>query len=114
MRALIFVASSILALSACGDKSATDVDANVSGDLAAEEIFSNDTTVIDAATGDASNMAADVTYDVNASDTSADVRGDDTVARQAAGRRQPAQTEPSPETPGSEAPMETVTETNTL
>ena len=47
MRALILVA---LALSAGGDKSAPDADANISANLATGDIFSNDTTVIDAAT----------------------------------------------------------------
>ena len=70
MRALILIASAGLTLAAC-DKSATaDNAVNASDDLAAQTISANDTTAIDAVTGDAANMAADVNYtideDVNA------------------------------------------------
>ena len=62
MRALILLASSALLLSACGNNDQADNSLNVDENLAAESIVSNDVTAIDAVTGDASNMAADVNY----------------------------------------------------
>ena len=59
MRApLLFAAA--LALSACGNNDQTDNTQNVDENLTAENIVSNDVTAIDAVTGDAANMAADV------------------------------------------------------
>jgi hypothetical protein len=62
MRALILIAVAALALSACGNKGQTDGTQNVDESLSAENIVSNDVTAIDAVTGDAANMAADVNY----------------------------------------------------
>jgi len=62
MRALIFIAVAALALNACGNKGQTDGTQNVNESLSAENIVSNDVTAIDAVTGDAANMAADVNY----------------------------------------------------
>jgi hypothetical protein len=50
----------VLALSACGDNDQTDRTQNIDENLSAENIVSNDVTAIDAVTGDAANMAADV------------------------------------------------------
>ena len=114
MRALIVLAACSFALSACGDKAATEADANVAATLASEAIFANDTTVIDAATGDASNMAADVAYDENSLTAEGDVSSDGRTTRSAARPQQPRRSaeratsnaaEPAP-------PMETATETN--
>ena len=49
-----------LALAACGNNDQTDTTQNVDENLTAEAIVSNDVTAIDAVTGDAANMAADV------------------------------------------------------
>lgn len=114
MRALILVAAAGLALSACGDKSATDADANISANLATANIFSNDTTVIDAATGDASNIAADVTYNVGDFTNSGDVRSDGKVDRQTVGRRQATENVAAPEPADGNAPMETAVEANAI
>src|SRR5438309_2332358 len=62
MRALILVAGAALAVSACTSKENANNTMNVDENLAAENIVSNDVTAIDAVTGDASNMAADVNY----------------------------------------------------
>jgi hypothetical protein len=62
MRALIIVAGAALALTACGNNDQTDNNQNVDENLTAEDIVSNDITAIDAVTGDAANMAADVNY----------------------------------------------------
>lgn len=59
MRApLLFAAA--LALSACRNNDQKDNTQNVDENLTAENIVSNDVTAIDAVTGDAANMAADV------------------------------------------------------
>ncbi|HZC38437.1 MAG TPA: hypothetical protein VE221_07160 [Sphingomicrobium sp.] len=62
MRAFILVAASALILAGCGKTGQSDNTMNVDENLAAENIVSNDVTAIDAVTGDASNMAADVNY----------------------------------------------------
>ena len=49
-----------LALAACGNNDQTDKTQNYDENLTAENIVSNDVTAIDAVTGDAANMAADV------------------------------------------------------
>jgi hypothetical protein len=63
MRTYLLLAVAALGLSACGNNDQTDKNANVDESLSAENIVSNDVTAIDAVTGDAANMAADV--DVN-------------------------------------------------
>ena len=60
MRALIIIAGAALALGACGNNDQSDNTQNVDENLSAEDIVSNDVTAIDAVTGDAANMAADV------------------------------------------------------
>jgi hypothetical protein len=49
-----------LTLAACGNNDQTDTNQNIDENLTAETIVSNDVTAIDAVTGDAANMAADV------------------------------------------------------
>ena len=65
MRSLILVAGVALAVSACGKGGTADNTRNVDQDLATQNIGANDTTAIDAATGDDANMAADVNFAVN-------------------------------------------------
>jgi len=61
MRALFLIAA-VLTLSACGsDEQAANETARDDG-LTADRIVANDVTAIDAVTGDAANMAADVNY----------------------------------------------------
>jgi len=62
MRALILLAGPALLLAACGDDGEADNTINLDQNLSAESFSSNDVTAIDAVTGDASNMAADVNY----------------------------------------------------
>ena len=59
MRATLVLAAA-LALAACSNNDQTDNTQNVDENLTAENIVSNDVTAIDAVTGDAANMAADV------------------------------------------------------
>ena len=60
MRALLFIAGATLVLAGCGNNDQTDKTQNADENLTAESIVSNDVTAIDAVTGDAANMAADV------------------------------------------------------
>ena len=71
MRAIILVAGAALAVSACGKDGTADNAANADQDLATQNIGANDTTAIDAATGDDANMAADVNFTVNETDSDA-------------------------------------------
>jgi hypothetical protein len=71
MRALILIATVALALAGCGKGDQTGKTQNVDDNMTAENIVSNDVTAIDAVTGDAANMAADVDYS-NLADNSLD------------------------------------------
>jgi len=65
MRALILTAGAALAVSACNNDQPTANTVNVDEALAAQNVSANDTTSIDAATGEDANMAADVNYTLN-------------------------------------------------
>jgi hypothetical protein len=60
MRALFLLAGAALALTGCGKNDQSGSTQNGDDNLTAESIVSNDVTAIDAVTGDAANMAADV------------------------------------------------------
>src|SRR5881275_3041408 len=70
MRAIILFAGASLALCSCGKHDQAATSQNVDDTLTAQNIVANDVTAIDAVTGDASNMAADVAF--NAEDNSLD------------------------------------------
>jgi hypothetical protein len=72
MRALFLVAGAALTISACNNDQPTANTTNVDQDLAAQNISANDTTSIDAATGEDANMAADVNCTVNEADNADD------------------------------------------
>jgi hypothetical protein len=91
MRLLILAAGASLALAACGNNDQSDKTTNVDENLTAENIVSNDVTAIDAVTGDAANMAADVNYTPDANDMMAN---DSNAAASSASR--PKATSPSP------------------
>lgn len=59
---LIFLIVATLALGACGKHNQAGQTLNADEGLTAENIVANDVTAIDAVTGDAANMAADVNY----------------------------------------------------
>lgn len=63
MRAFILITTAALLLGACGKNNSADQAQNVDENLSAESIVANDVTAIDAVTGDAANMAADVNYE---------------------------------------------------
>ena len=59
MRAITFAVAAALTLTACGKDEAAD-ESRSGSNLTAAAIASNDVTAIDAVTGEAANMAADV------------------------------------------------------
>jgi hypothetical protein len=63
MRHIILVAGAALALTACGSNGQAGNTTNINEGLTADNIVSNDITAIDAVTGDAANMAADMPLD---------------------------------------------------
>lgn len=84
MRALILIAGAALALGGCGNNDQKDNDQNVGDNLTAESIVSNDVTAIDAVTGDAANMAADVDMNFgNLGDNSSEAASNSPVTRPA-------------------------------
>src|SRR5438067_6850064 len=60
MRIPLLIALAALSLGGCGKGNQAENMANADQGLSAENIVSNDVTAIDAVTGDAANMAADV------------------------------------------------------
>ena len=60
MRVPLLILAASLALAGCKNNDMHDNSSNVDENLTAENIVSNDVTAIDAVTGDAANMAADV------------------------------------------------------
>ena len=96
MRALLLIAGAALALGGCGNNDQTDKTQNADENLTAENIVSNDVTAIDAVTGDAANMAADV--DMNFGNLDQNV-GIETSSNEASPRprsAQPRKTSPAP------------------
>lgn len=90
MRALILFAGASLALSACGKSDNAGNTQNAADGLTAEKIVANDVTAIDAVTGDAANMAADMNYEaLDANLDEADANG------AAPARRRPASKPPA-------------------
>jgi hypothetical protein len=60
MRALILIAGAAVSLAACGNNDQAENTVNADQALTANSISTNDVTAIDAITGEAANMAADV------------------------------------------------------
>ncbi|HEV2596588.1 MAG TPA: hypothetical protein VGU01_15460 [Sphingomicrobium sp.] len=60
MRVLLLLVAATCALTACKNNDMHDNTMNTEENLTAANIVSNDVTAIDAVTGDAANMAADV------------------------------------------------------
>ena len=63
MRALILATAAALLVSGCRNSDQGNTAQNIDDSLTADSIVANDVTAIDAVTGDAANMAADV--DIN-------------------------------------------------
>ena len=60
MRALLLIAGAAIALSGCSRAGPSENNQAPAESLSSQNIVSNDVTAIDAVTGDAANMAADV------------------------------------------------------
>jgi hypothetical protein len=87
MRALMMIAGTLalaLPLGACSNNDQTDNTQNIDENLSAQNIVSNDVTAIDAVTGDAANMAADVEF--NDVDNSLDNQGNASAPSKPASR----------------------------
>jgi hypothetical protein len=85
MRALILISAAALSLAACRNNDQADNTQNIDENLTAENIVSNDVTAIDAVTGDAANMAADV--DLNAMDNELGNEGNMAITEKPAVKR---------------------------
>jgi len=72
MRLIFLAAALTLALAACGKNNQVGQNQNADENMSAESIVANDVTAIDAVTGDAANMAADVNYEEFANEAGAD------------------------------------------
>ena len=102
MRELILLGAAAMALSACDSGPSAEERAAAEQNVTSEVVTTNDTTAIDAATGQAANMAADVPFLPEAGN-----EADGNEAAPAAATRRPRSTprapapEPSePETSG--------------
>src|SRR5438445_13093936 len=96
MRAFILIAGAALTLAGCKNNDMHDNTSNVDENLTAENIVSNDVTAIDAVTGDAANMAADV--DLNYGNI------DENGAAQPSDEPQKKPSTPAPKSPRSGTP----------
>ena len=88
MRAFILIAGAALTLAGCKNNDQHDNTQNVDENLTAENIVSNDVTAIDAVTGDAANMAADVDLNFGGLDENGAATSNQGAPRPA--RREPA------------------------
>ena len=107
MRPLILIAA-VLALSACGKNNQAGTTQNADEGMTAESIVSNDVTAIDAVTGDAANMAADVDMNFGNLDEGTDTSNSVRPSKPPAGR---SKTAPAAES-NSAAPASTNTTGN--
>ena len=109
MRVFFLVAGAALAISGCGPKEGAENAVATGDNFAAEAIIANDTTVIDAATGDAANMAADVAYTINSDEDDAGnaIEGRPPQRRRSATAQRSAENDDEPT-------ADTAVETNTL
>ncbi|MFL6731456.1 MAG: hypothetical protein ACJ8EP_03855 [Sphingomicrobium sp.] len=107
MRAPLLL-TAVLALAGCGNNDQTDNTVNIGENLTAEDIVSNDVTAIDAVTGDAANMAADV--DMNFGNL--DQNLSDAPTNAPASKPRPAAKKPSAQAPSSATNATAGTTTN--
>jgi hypothetical protein len=103
MRALILIAVTALGLAACRNNDQADNTMNFDENLAAENIVSNDVTAIDAVTGEAANMAADVNY-IDIPETNSGGEAPPTRSGTAKPAKSPPTTKPSATTQNTAAP----------
>ncbi|MGH6659251.1 MAG: hypothetical protein ACREBM_06325 [Sphingomicrobium sp.] len=92
---LTFVTGASLVLAACSGADQADSTANADTGLTADKIASNDVTAIDAVTGEAANMAADVDF-TNLADSRSAADGNAGNTSNTSSSRTAAPTRPSP------------------
>ena len=93
---VMLVAGAALLIGGCGSNSEADLAANADSSLTADKITANDVTAIDAVTGEAANMAADVDYS-NFLDNESNTTGN--AAAPAPKASTPPKAKPSPAQP---------------
>ncbi len=109
MRVTLLIAA-VLVLAACGKKDQAATDQNVEQGMTADSIVSNDVTAIDAVTGDAANMAADVDMNFGNLEPGSDAASNGSGPSKPASSHSPAAKSPTARTA---APVETNTVSNT-
>jgi hypothetical protein len=105
---VMLVAGAALLIGGCGSNGEADLAANADSRLTADKITANDVTAIDAVTGEAANMAADVDYSNfldNESNASANATGNTTgkAAAPTPKASTPPKAKPSPAQPAEPA-----------
>ena len=100
MRLLILVTGLALTLAACGKDEQANNTVNVDQAVMSDDLVANDVTAIDAVTGEAANMAADV--DINFTNQML-ASSNDSGAKGDAPRSRPRDSEPRPQ-PSKPAP----------
>ena len=98
MRAALLVAA-LVAVSSCGSNGQAGNTQNADESLTADQIVSNDVTAIDAVTGDAANMAADVDMNFGNLTESDNLTANEQAPRPAARKPAPKATPLPAETP---------------
>ena len=102
MRALILATAAALLVSGCRNSDQGNAAQNIDENLTADSIVANDVTAIDAVTGDAANMAADVdinfTNDMLDSDSGSDSTKPSTAKTKPASKASAPSSEPKPDT----------------
>ena len=101
MRALILAGVAALSLASCGGNDTAQEGASGEENVASEVVATNDVTAIDAATGEAANMAADVDYMPEPLDNAAE---NGASANSASPARRTAPARPRPQPAASAAP----------
>ena len=96
MRALLITVLALV-LAACGKNDQAANNENIADSLTANSIVSNDVTAIDAVTGDAANMAADVDMNFGNLDPKGSDGASNEVAKKAEGPAPRKSESPAPE-----------------
>jgi hypothetical protein len=104
MRPLIVVTLAALGLAACGSDEQANNTVNIDQAVMADDLAANDVTAIDAVTGDAANMAADV--DINFTNDMLESAGSNASGgtRSGAPRSRPRTAAPGPATGNTATP----------
>lgn len=110
MRSMILIGLSAAALSGCNDDKAAGNQAASERNVTSEVAATNDTTAIDAATGEAANMAADVDFTAALDNETDGNRAAPSPSRRPARpaeSRHSAATPPAPDSPAADGKAET-------